>query len=544
LTSWKVGQVSFKLGVPQPPTGRDAQADAALIAKVLETARSGDIDAAAGLAETALSGGLEHPLLLNLVAGRREAEGRFEDALSLLERAQALSPQDVGLRQALGLVLHRLERYADALGHFDAVTAAQPGFAPAHGARGLALEALGDFPGAKTAYGQALDLQPGNLAALAGAASLASREGDHVRAQTLAEDVLHAAPSYPDAVMTLASAELAAGETSTAEARLRELVIDPRATPQQQALAHGLLGDLLDAQGLAEQAFAAYRGCNEQLIQAYRDRFGAGRSALAYARELIETVRAAPSGAWSAKGEPPGSGASGHIFLLGFFRSGATRLDAALAAHAGVAALDAGDPLIDAVRAYARRPEDLIGLAAASEADLAPLRQAYWARVRQAGVDPAGKLLIDRQPANVFNLPLIAKLFPDAKLLFVRRDPRDAVLSAFRRRFAMSATAYQLLTLQGAADYYDAAMQLAARIGRDFPLEHLAVRHEDLAEDFDAVGREVCGLLGLEWAGAPSAALPAGAPTGEEAGHWRWYAQPMAAVMPTLRPWMDTFGYS
>jgi tetratricopeptide (TPR) repeat protein len=544
LTSWKVGQVSFKLGVPQPPTGRDAQADAAFIAKVLETARSGDIDAAAGLAEAALSGGLEHPLLLNLVAGRREAEGRFEDALSLLERAQALSPQDVGLRQALGLVLHRLERYADALGHFDAVTAAQPGFAPAHGARGLALEALGDFPGAKTAYGQALDLQPGNLAALAGAASLASREGDHVRAQTLAEEVLHAAPGYPDAVMTLASAELAAGETPTAEARLRELVIDPRATPQQQALANGLLGDLLDAQGLAEQAFAAYRGCNEQLIQAYRDGFGAGRSALAYARELIETVRAAPSGAWSAKGEPPGSGASGHIFLLGFFGSGATRLDAALAAHAGVAALDAGDPLIDAVRAYARRPEDLIGLAAASEADLAPLRQAYWARVRQAGVDPAGKLLIDRQPANVFNLPLIAKLFPDAKLLFVRRDPRDAVLSAFRRRFAMSATAYQLLTLQGAADYYDAAMQLAARIGRDFPLEHLAVRHEDLAEDFDAVGREVCGLLGLEWAGAPSAALPAGAPTGEEAGHWRWYAQPMAAVMPTLRPWMDTFGYS
>lgn len=544
MTSWKVGQVSFKLGVPQPPTGRDAQADAALIAKVLETARGGDIDAAAALAETALSGGLEHSLLLNLVAGRREAEGRFEDALSLLERAQALSPQDVGLRQALGLVLHRLERYADALGHFDAVIAAQPGFAPGHGARGLALEALGDLAGAKAAYDRALDLQPGNLAAMAGAASLASREGAHVRARALAEEVLRAAPGYPDAVMTLASAELAAGETPAAEARLRELVIDPRATPQQQALAHGLLGDVLDAQGLAEQAFAAYRGCNEQLIQAYRDRFGVGRSALAYARELTETVRAAPSGAWLARAEPPASGVTGHVFLMGFFRSGATRLDEALTAHAGVAALDAGDPLIDAVRAYARRPQDLIGLAAAKEADLAPLRQAYWARVAQTGLDPAGKIFIDRQPANIFNLPLIAKLFPDAKLLFVRRDPRDAVLSAFRRRFAMSATAYQLLTLQGTADYYDAAMQLAARIGRDFPLEQLVVRHEHVAEDFDAVGREVCGFLGLDWAAFASAALPAGAPTVEEAGHWRWYAQPMAAVMPTLRPWMDTFGYS
>jgi hypothetical protein len=44
----------------------------------------------------------------------------------------------------------------------------------------------------------------------------------------------------------------------------------------------------------------------------------------------------------------------------------------------------------------------------AGEAELAPLRQAYWARVAQAGVDPAGKLFIDRQPLNTLNLPLIS----------------------------------------------------------------------------------------------------------------------------------------
>ena len=541
MTGWKVGQVSFKLGSTSPPAARDAQADKALLNRILETARGGDIEAATGLAETALAGGLEHPLLFNLVAGRREAEGRFEDALSLLERAHAASPDDVGVRQALGLVLHRLERYADALGHFDAVTAAQPDFAPAHGARGLVLEALGDVRRARAAYDRALALQPDNLAAMAGKASLASGEGAHAEARDLAQAVLDAAPGYPDAVMTLASAELAAGETTAAEARLDALAADPRATPQQQALALGLLGDVLDAEGVADAAFEAYRDCNGRLAQAYRDRFGAGESALAYARELIETVRTAPSGAWSATPEPPVSGARGHVFQVDFFRSGASRLDQALARCGGAAVLDAGDPLIDAVRTYARRPQDLIRLAGAKAADLTPLREAYWARVAQAGVDPAGKVFVDRSLANIFSLPLIAKLFPEARLLVVRRDPRDAVLGAFRRRFAMSAAAYQVLTLQGTADYYDAAMQLGER--HDAP-NRITVRHEDIAEDVDAAGRLVFDALGLEWTGAPGEPRPAGAPTADEPGHWRWYAEAMAPVMPTLRPWVDTFGYA
>lgn len=541
MTGWKVGQVSYKLGSPAPPAARDPQADTALLNRILAAARGGDIEAATALAETALAGGLEHPLLFNLVAGRREAEGRFEDALSLLERAHALSPQDIGVSQALGLVLHRLERYAEALGHLDTVIAAQPDFAPGHAARGLALEALGDLLGARAAYARALELQPGNLAAMAGAASLASREGAHGEARRLAEAVLQAAPGYPDAIMTLASAELAAAEAPAAETRLRELAIDPRATAQQQALAQGLLGDVLDAQGLADEAFAAYRACNERLIQAYRDRFGVGESALAYARELIETVRSAPSGAWSATPEPPASGARDHVFQIDFFRSGASRLDEALARDPGVAVLDAGDPLIDTVRAYARRPQDLIRLGSAKDADLTPLRQAYWARVAQAGVDPAGKIFIDRSLANIFNLPLIAKLFPDARMMVVRRDPRDAVLSAFRRRFAMSAPAYHVLTLQGTADYYDAAMQLGERQTSRNPI---IVRHEDVAEDVDKVGREVFSVLGLDWKGAPGTPRPPGAPTADEPGHWRWYAEPMAAVLPALRPWMDTFGYA
>jgi tetratricopeptide (TPR) repeat protein len=361
----------------------------------------------------------------------------------------------------------------------------------------------------------------------------------------LAAQVLAAAPGYPDAVMTLAAAELAQGEPAAAEARLRELAIDPRATPQQQALAEGLLGDVLDALGRAEEAYAAYLACNRRLADVYRDRFGVGQSALAYARELIEAVRTAPSGAWSATPQPDDTRADGHVFVMGFFDPESPLLESLLAGHPAVDMLERGDTLIEAIRSYAGSPHDLMRFAGASTAELERLRQAYWDRAAGAGVQAAGRVVIDRQPLNIFKLPLIARLFPEAKVLVARRDPRDVVLSAFRRRFAMSAASYQLLTLQGAADYYDAAMQLGERIDRDFPLHQLVVRHEDLVGDFHGTAGAVCRFLGLEWPSGSAGAgrLAAGDPALKD-GHWRWHDRPMAAVMPTLQPWVDRFGYS
>ena len=82
----------------------------------------------------------------------------------------------------------------------------------------------------------------------------------------------------------------------------------------------------------------------------------------------------------------------------------------------------------------------------ASEEELESLRAAYWRRVRAGGAEVAGKLFLDKHPLNTLKLPLIARLFPSAKILFARRDPRDVVLSCFRRRFRMNPAMYQMLT--------------------------------------------------------------------------------------------------
>lgn len=558
MTSWKTGPISLKVGSPAPPV-RDPTADKAALAEIAAAVQARDFERAGRLAEQALARGLEHPAVLNLAALKLEGEERYEDAVRLLQRAVAIAPSDPGARNALGLCLRRLERDAEALAQFDEAVRIAPTFAGAHSARGGCLESLGRLREAEAAFHRSIELQPENLGALAGLANLMSRRGDHAGARALAERVLAAQPGYPDAVMAIAAAELADGAAPAAQARLEALVADPRLTPQQAAFAQGLLGDVLDAQDRVPEAFTAYAACNTGLWRVYAQAYGGHPSALEFAQGMIERLEAISPQVWSAAGEPLPGGARGHVFLLGFPRSGTTLLEQVLASHPDVEALEERETLAAAMRAFLNDPADLDRLASADEADLAPLRAAYWARVHDEGARIDGKVFVDKHPLNTLKLPLIARLFPEAKILFARRDPRDVVLSCYRRRFVMSGSAYQLLTLPGAAGYYDAAMRIAALMEPAMGARTHVVRHEALIEDFDGVVGGVCDALGLAWTddlrafsdrtrdrgvATPSAAQLAGGLSAEGVGQWRRYRAQMAAALPKLTPWAERFGYA
>jgi tetratricopeptide (TPR) repeat protein len=557
LTSWKSGQIKVTYGTASaPPPAPDARP--AAFAAIRAAVEAQDYDRAGELAEAALASGLEHPVVLNLAALKAENEQRYDDALRLLERAVALAPTDAAAHNALGLSLRQVERHAEALPWFDRAIALAPAFAGAHTARGATLEALGRLTEADAAFRAALALQPDNLGAVAGRANLMSRRGAHAEARPLATQVLAVQPGYPDAVTVLAAADLAEGDAPAAQARLEALIADPRLTPQQLALAHGLLGDVLDAQDRAPEAFTAYTACNMGQWRTYATGFGAKPTALEFAQGMIARLDDIPAAAWRTDGAPLPAGVKSHVFLLGFPRSGTTLLEQVLASHPQVEALEERETLIDALRAFLAAPEDLDRLAQAGEADLEPLRAAYWARVRAEGAAIEGKVFVDKHPLNTLKLPLIAKLFPDAKILFARRDPRDVILSCYRRRFAMSGSAYQLLTLPGAAGYYDAAMQIAERLEPALDAQTLIVRHEALIADFDEVAAGVCAFLGLPWTDAlrgfaertrdrgiatPSGAQLAGGLSSEGVGQWRRYRQQMAPALPRLAPWVARFGY-
>jgi len=92
-----------------------------------------------------------------------------------------------------------------------------------------------------------------------------------------------------------------------------------------------------------------------------------------------------------------------------------------------VVSLEEHDLFTEGVLRYLHDPEALGPLIGASTEELEHLRAAYWRRVRAGGAEVSGKVFIDKHPLNTLKLPLIARLFPAAKILFARRDPRDVV---------------------------------------------------------------------------------------------------------------------
>jgi tetratricopeptide (TPR) repeat protein len=508
---------------------RDPETDRDRLRSIHAALTGGDLAAAGKLAEDAFRDGIGHVMVLSLVAGRREEAGRLDEALALIERARAAAPAAPGIANQLGLVLLRMERWEAAAAAFGEAIALDRGFAPALANRGMALTALARLDAAAGDFEAAAALDPDNLVALDGLAGLALRRGEAEEARRLALQVLEREPGFPGATTILAEAELALGRPAEAEAAVRPLLGDARVAAPDRAIAWGLLGDSLDAQARFPEAFAAWRESNAVEELHYRPVFGTRPATHAFVDSLTAALagRRIPA-AFGHSGRSP---ARRHVFLTGFPRSGSELAERLLAGHPETSIMAGREGLLDAARDWMADAARFEAFLAADDDALEDARAAYWRRVGEAGVDPAGRVFVDHNVFNLFKLPLIARLFPDARVLIARRDPRDAVLAGFGARFAMSDPAWAMLTLEGTAALHRAAAAMVAASETAFGLFTHDIEAEALAADPQGGFAAICDFAGLARAEPPAAGLD-----DPDAGRWRHYRAEMAPVLPLLEP--------
>ena len=487
--------------------------------------------------------------------------GQHDAASARLDAARRDDPKSPEPSTIFGEVLVGVGRSVEALPVFEQALALDPAYPHALYGRGRARQGTGDLDGAKADFAKTLERAPDHVGALAQLADLAARAGDSVVARDYAARAHAGDPHEPVSNLALVSADLVDGQFFDAEQRARRLLASGRLSAHNAAIVLGQLGDALDGQIRQDEAFDAYTQSNEGLRTVYAKAFARPEehSPLGHARRLIRYFENTPEALWTAASEGSPGPARMHVFLVGFPRSGTTLLEQVLASHPDVTALEEKTCLEDAVRAFFIDDAGLERLKVATDAELEPLRAAYWKRVAEHGVEPQGRVFVDKMPLNTVLLPLIVRLFPDARVLFAVRDPRDVALSCFRRRFGMNPAMYQMLTLKGAAEYYDAVLTLATLYHDRLPLDVHEVRYERLVESFEAEARAAAAFIGIDWiegmadfadtararaVNTPSSQQVARGLYQEGAGQWRAYADKLAPVMPILGPWVDRLGYA
>ncbi len=515
--------------------------------------------------------------------GDRAEAGRLARALL------ALSPLDPNANQILGIALLDAGDAAGAKAHLARADASAPNQAQIINTLAVAMRRLGETEAARerfrragalglidgwrnlgaleeserrydasiAAYECALALSKGDPASLAALAQAYERRHDLTRAKDHALRALKGDPRNDIARLALANVRLREKDFAGAEQAALAVTSDPPRSRTNLAMAWGLAGEARDRMGDAKGAFAAFTAANQILLQDNVSLLTATH--LLYHPEGVRRMTAlalrAEVDAWPALApqETPAP-----AFLVGFPRSGTTLLDQILSSHSGAICIEEREHLANALAAVLGDARKLEAFEALTEADVRLARGEYWRRVREENGDLGDRLVVDKLPLNIVVLPLIRKVFPDAKIILALRDPRDVILSCYQQRFGMNAAMAQFLQLETAATYYDLIMSLLETCRTRLALTLHQVRYEDVVGDLEVTARGLATFLGLAFEpsmlsfretalkreiGTPSARQVIEPLYERSIGRWRRYAGDLAPVLPILAPWAKRYGY-
>lgn len=484
-----------------------------------------------------------------------------ERALPLLDRAARLDPGNAAVHNDLGLVHLARGDAARARQAFESALARAPRLAPAH--FNLARLMLNEkrLDDAERHFRAALKSNPDFVDASTGLAELLSHGAGTEEAAALCRRVLARRADHAGASLTLANIDYRARRFEEGRRRLDRLVERGDLDPTTRVLAEGRRAQCLEALGEYEAAFAAYCRSNEAIRAPAMAELGHDVStfgALANVRRLRRHLTRERVSAWPRRA-PEGSGAA-PVFLLGFPRSGTTLLDTMLSSHPETLVLEERDLLGGAYARFAASDAALDDLEAQPDDALREARREYWQRVDAELRDTRreGRLVVDKLPLNTILLGLIARIFPDARVLLAVRDPRDACLSCFQQRFDLNPAMINFLSWESTVAYYDEVMGAGMEVLEAGVLAWHRVRYEHLVDAPRDALAPLLTFLGLPWDDAvldyrrtarerytatPSAEQVVRPLYQSSIGRFRHFEEWLRPAIETLTPWVERFGY-
>ncbi len=190
------------------------------------------------------------------------------------------------------------------------------------------------------------------------------------------------------------------------------------------------------------------------------------------------------------------------VFVVGMPRSGTSLMEQIISSHP----LGAGVGELPDIRMIHDRLNGLLagkggyprGRSHLDEPDVAALATRYRKTVSGllGPVEP-GTRAVDKSPLNFWHLGLIADLFPDAKIVHMRRDPLDTCVSCYFTQFlSQQEFAFDLEQL---GRYYLQYAKLMSHWAEVMPQRFITVDYEALVRDIPGQSRRVTDYLGLEW---------------------------------------------
>jgi tetratricopeptide (TPR) repeat protein len=496
------------------------------------------------------------------------AQGNYRDAEACFRQLIKIKPNDAYFLASLGQALCWLQKRREGVDYLlkaakhlqrQASKNKEPRFLVELSAQ---LLHWGEVVVAEQLARLAVKLTPKSAVALNNLAMCLTRANRNAEALPISQQVCQLLPDHPGCNILLALLEAKLIGAEAALSRLNR-VIERNEDAEQTARAQLEKAVILDKLGHYDEAFAT-------LVLA-----GQGHSALSpmnpVERETIFVILERNRQGFDKnllqrwpKQTLIDDGLPVPAFLLGFLRSGTTLTEQVLGAHPGIIATDESGIIheltLELQRISGISDHHASALAKLNLAQIKQLRQFYWQRMREEfGDQVMHKQLVDKNALNTIDLGVISVIFPEAKILFALRDPRDVCLSCFMQAFSLSPATINLTSWSGIARQYAAVMDYWLAIRDIMQPAYLQVLYENTVNDYEASFRQVFEFLGLEWFEAvtqyhernkgryistPSFAAVSQPIYNTAVRRWLNYQTHVKTVESQLQPFVDAFGYN
>jgi Flp pilus assembly protein TadD len=446
------------------------------------------------------------------------ARGAYAEAAAIFQNLVELDSRDANALNNLGATLLNLGNYAEAEEYFRQAVRAKPDHPEAHGNLGAILRSKGELAEAEFWLQRAIKLKPNYVDARVNLGLLYITLGRVREAKARFAKVLKAAPRHSDALFGLGQIAKLEGRFQEAEAIFKRLLDSNRRmpgpwaalasirkmtsadgdwlegakqiaasviTPLEEAEIRFAIGKYCDDVDDFEQAFQNYKRANElqkTLAKNYdrkeRTRF-VDDLIRGHSREALSKVEG-------------GSASMQPVFVVGMMRSGTTLAEQIIASHP--AAKGAGELGFWANAMHAHEDEVRRGMLGGPTRE--KLAEEYLRVLAGHSVDALR--IVDKAPVNCDHLGLIHTVFPNARIIYMRRDPIDTCLSCYFQQFL--AIQNYTMDLSDLAHYYREHQRLMTHWRTVLPPGSiLDVPYAELVADQEAWTRKILDFLGLEW---------------------------------------------
>lgn len=409
-------------------------------------------------------------------------EGRYSEARNVYEQLLQLKPDDPHVLMMLSLACYQSGRASIGNAYARAALNAKP-------ANVTTLASLGnifmmiDPSEARRLMEKAVAIDPNDPRTLVLRAQILEFEGDRQGAWECAISAIERGSVSIEAAVVVASAAPAIGKTREAVELLDRLVTHPGLSLSNQRALHFALANLCDKAKEYDRAFSHAIIAN-RLKGALHD----SRAHDVEVQRLKFVYAASPSF------ELPRSSVLSElpIFIVGMPRSGTSLLEQILSCHSKVHPRGETTDVEKLVEQIPYYPD---GVRDVKEEKLDAIANSFIQNlVREA---PSATRVTDKLPGNYMFLGIISQLFPGARVLNCKRDPRDICLSNYFIDFGAGLNfSYDLESL---AQTYRSYLELMEHWKAVLPIPIMDVQYEELIEQPRAWVESILRFCGLDW---------------------------------------------